>query len=181
MVSEKAFRKQVLADPSGGWELHCGQLRQKPPMTFEHNHQGRHLAAMLIRQLDDRLFEVSQNAGHLRTSADRYYTPDVMVIPLELLRPHRGRSDELETYAGPLPLVVEIWSPSTGNYDVDSKLPQYQARGDLEIWRLHSYDCTLTRWVRQPDGSYVESVHQHSVIQPVALTGVTIDLDTLFA
>jgi Uma2 family endonuclease len=49
----------------------------------------------------------------------------------------RLRGDELELYVEPLPLVVEVWSPSTGQYDVDEKLPEYQRRGDLEIWRFH--------------------------------------------
>ncbi|MEP6871059.1 MAG: hypothetical protein ABI939_04320 [Anaerolineaceae bacterium] len=34
---------------------------------------------------------------------------------------------------GPLPFVAEVWLPSTGEYDVDEKFPQYQRRGDLEI------------------------------------------------
>jgi hypothetical protein len=36
-MSEEAFRKLALSDPSGGWELKCGVPRQKPAMTFEHN------------------------------------------------------------------------------------------------------------------------------------------------
>jgi Uma2 family endonuclease len=179
-ITEKAFKKLALEDPSGQWELHCGMVRQKPNMTFEHNHLGRRLGYMLARQLDPEEFEVAINAGYVRRSADRYYIPDVYVIPMELLRPHRGRSDLLEAYTDPLPLVVEIWSPSTGDYDVESKLPEYQRRGDLEIWRLHPYDRTLIRWVRQPDGSYVESLHEHGVVEPVALPGVSIDLDLLF-
>jgi len=180
MVSEKAFRKQVLADPSGGWELHDGQLRQKPLMTMEHNYLGRLLVALMIPQLDPRVFQIGQNVGHVRISADRYYIPDLCVIPMELIRPGRHRRDVLDAYDVPLPLVVEIWSPSTGDYDVASKLPEYQRRGDLEIWFIHPYDRILTRWVRQPDGTYVESLHTDGQLQPVALPGVTIDLDTLF-
>jgi len=93
----------------------------------------------------------------------------------------RGRPGTLEYYEGPLPLVVEIWSPSTGDYDVDAKLPQYQQRGDLEIWRLHPYERTLTTWVRQPDGRYVKVVHTGGVVRPGALPNVAIDLEALFA
>jgi hypothetical protein len=39
----------------------------------------------------------------------------------------------------------------------------------------------LTRWVRQPDGSYVEDTWQEGSVSPVALTGVIVDLDRLFA
>jgi Uma2 family endonuclease len=97
-----------------------------------------------------------------------------------LLLPHRGRSDLLEAYEAPLPLVVEVWSPSTGEYDVDSKLPEYQRRGDLEIWRLQPYERTLTAWRRQPDGTYAETVCTGDTIRPIGLPGVAIDLDTLF-
>lgn len=80
----------------------------------------------------------------------------------------------------PLPLVVEVSSPSTGDYDVDTKLPEYQRRGDLEIWRVHPYDHALTAWRRQPDGSYLEMGHTGGGVRPVALPGVAIDLDALF-
>ena len=75
--------------------------------------------------------------------------------------------------------MVEVWSPSTGDYDVDAKLPVYQQRGDLEIWRIHPYERTLTTWRRQPDGSYEETLHRDGTITPVALPGVTIDLGAL--
>src|SRR3712207_8267863 len=49
-------------------------------------------------------------------------------------------------------------------------------RGDLEIWRIHPYERTLTAWRRQPDGSYGEAVHTLGIIHPVALPNVAIDL-----
>ena len=88
---------------------------------------------------------------------------------------------QLEAYTDPLPLVVEVWSPSTGDYDVETKLGEYRRRGDLEIWLLHPYSHSLTAWVRQPDGSYVEVHYTGGTVQPAALPGVTIDLDARFA
>lgn len=116
----------------------------------------------------------------MRRTAENYFIPDVFVIPVELVRPLRGLRNVLEAYDAPLPLVVEVWSPSTGAYDIDTKLPEYQRRGDLEIWRLHPFDRTLTAWRRQPDGSYTENHYTGGLVQPVALPNVTIDLDTLF-
>jgi len=81
----------------------------------------------------------------------------------------------------PLPLVVEVWSPSTGGYDARTKLPEYQRRGNAEIWFIHPYDRTLTAWQRQPDGSYRESLRRGGIVEPIALPGVRIDLDALFA
>jgi Uma2 family endonuclease len=77
--------------------------------------------------------------------------------------------------------VVEIWSPSTGTYDIGEKLPDYQRRGDLEIWRIHPYERTVTAWRRQSDGTYAESVFRGRIARPVALPGVAVDLDALFA
>jgi len=178
-VSEKTFRQVALEDPSGRWELHCGQLRQKPGMTAGHNNVQFNLVHQLDLQLDWNQFRVRADAGHVRRSASQYYIPDVFVIPVDLMR-NQLPSRDLETYSTPLPLVVEVWSPSTGNYDVDSKLPEYQRRGDLEIWRIHPYDRTLTAWRRQPDGTYAELTFTGGTVQPVALPNVTIDLDTLF-
>jgi Uma2 family endonuclease len=179
-VSEKTYRQLALEDPSGHWELHCGQLRQKPGMTAQHNNVLTRVFGTLFIQLDAERFQVRGNLGHVRTSDGRYYIPDVFVIPAEEFRRQQS-SRELEVYRAPLPLVVEIWSPSTGDFDVDSKLPEYQRRGDLEIWRIHPYERTLTRWLRQLDGTYQQSFHVDGVIQPQALPGVAIDLSTLFA
>ena len=66
------------------------------------------------------------------------------------------------------------------DYDVERKLPEYRARGDLEIWRIHPYDRTLTAWRRQPDGSYLESVYRGGIVPVGSVPGVTIDLDALF-
>jgi len=181
-VSEKTYRQLVLEDPDGHWELHHGQLRQKEGMSFEHNYVTDRLYRELIRQLDEQEFAVRADMGQVRRSSQSYYIPDVYVVPAKLVRRgRRERPNRLEVYDAPLPLVVEVWSPSTGNYDADSKLLEYQQRGDLEIWRVHPFEHTLTAWRRQPDGSYAESRHTSGVVETVALPGVVIDLATLFA
>jgi Uma2 family endonuclease len=131
-VSETDFRKLALEEPDARWELHCGTLRQKPSMTAAHNHVVARLFRRLTQQLDERRFDVRSNAGHVRRSAEAYYIPDLFVVPMALVRPLLPQQDVLEAYESPLPLVVEIWSRSTGDYDVDSKLPEYQRRGDFE-------------------------------------------------
>ena len=82
-------------------------------------------------------------------------------------------------FAEPLPLVVEIWSRSTGDYDIATKLPGYRERGDAEIWFIHPYERTLTAWRRQPDGSYTEDLIRGGSISAVSLPGVVIDIDVL--
>jgi Uma2 family endonuclease len=178
-VSEQTFQAVALEDPEGQWELHCGRLREKPAMTHEHNYVVRRLDDVLKPQLDSRKFQVSRNEARLRISPEHYYIPDLCVIPLALLLPNRARR-ELEVYATPLPLVVEIWSPSTGTYDVDVKVREYQRRGDPDIWRIHPYERSLTANRRQPDGTYTESVHRNGKVQTSGSPTLTVDLDTLF-
>jgi Uma2 family endonuclease len=84
-------------------------------------------------------------------------------------------------FTEPLPLIVEVWSPSTGDYDIDSKLPTCQSRGDKEIWRLHPFERTLIGWRRQENGPYVRFEQAGGTVEPVALPSITIDLDALFA
>jgi Uma2 family endonuclease len=179
-VSAEAYERIALADPDRKWELHQGRLREKPGMTWDHQDAIIQLAVQLHQQLDRGEFRVHVNGGRLRRATENYYVPDLIVIPLALGRELRGRPDRLEVFSDPLPLVVEAWSPSTGRYDMASKLPEYQRRGDREIWRLHPYERTLTAWRRRPDGSYDETVFTGGTVQPVALPNVTVDLAALF-
>ena len=179
-VSEQTYRQVALEDPEGKWELICGRLREKPPMTTEHNGVQRNLDWFVKSQIDRSFYMVSPGNARLRIPNGDYYVPDVCVIPRELERRLRAVPGTFEVYDDPVPLVVEVWSPSTGRIDIDTKLPQYQARGDLEIWRIHPYERTLTAWRRQPDGSYTETLYTEGTIQPVALPNVTIEIERLF-
>jgi Uma2 family endonuclease len=178
-VTEAAFRKLALEEPDAQWELDCGVPRKKPGMTAAHNEISLALAFDFMQQLDRDEFRVRHNDGHVRRSAEHYYIPDVSVIPTQLVLPKLGERT-LEVYEAPLPLVVEVWSASTGDYDVRTKLTEYQRRGDLEIWLLHPYDRVLNSWVRQADGTYKETTYRGGVVRPSALPGVAIDLDALF-
>jgi Uma2 family endonuclease len=179
-MSDEAFERFALDDPDGHWELYCGVPRRKPAMTFEHNDVAFNLGLSLANQLDRREYRVRANAGRTRRPSRSYFIPDVFVIPRAAFEPKRGHPDRLEAYTEPLPLIVEVWSRSTGKYDVGTKLEEYQRRGDAEIWLIHPYERTLTAWRLRPDGSYDQTVITTGAIQPVALPGVTIDLDALF-
>jgi Uma2 family endonuclease len=178
-VDEETYRRIALEDPEGHWELVCGVLRRKPDMTVEHNDVVTRLFTRLASQLDENEFVIRANMGRAIRSPEHYYVPDLCVIPIDLVRPLRGMR-VLDAYAAPLPLVVEVWSPSTGDFDVDTKIPEYQARGDLEIWRIHPYEQTLTAWRRQPGGAYAETIYTRGIVQPFSLPNVRIDLSRLF-
>lgn len=180
-VVDRAFEPIAQADPERLWELHRGVLREKPGMAAEHNDGAFLLAHLLQGQLDRRVYRLRVNGGHVRIASNSFYIPDVSVVPVEMTRPQTSQPGRLEVYADPLPLVVEVWSKSTGGYDVESKLPEYQTRGDAEIWRMHPYERTLTIWRRLPDGTYDRTVHRHGVVTVSSLPGVALDLDAFFA
>ena len=178
-ISEAAYQRFVLSGAGKGWELHDGRLVEKPGVTWEHMDIASLLSHLLQSQLDRREYRVFVES-RVRRPAATIFLPDVMVVPTVYGELFRGRPGTLAIFSDPLPLIVEIWSSSTGEYDVDAKLPVYRQRGDLEIWRIHPYERTLTAWQRQLDGSYQETVHRGGIVTPVALPGVEIDLDELF-
>ena len=180
-VSAQTYACVALEDPDGQWDLRRGRLREKPAMTVAHNRIGVRVGYQLLRQLDWDEFEVRINAGRVRYGEKTYYVPDVLVVPTRLAQALAERADILEAYAEPLPLIVEVWSPSTGGYDVEEKLPEYRRRGGRGIWRIHPFERSLTAWRRQGDGTYAESISRRGTIEPAALPGVTIDSDALFA
>ena len=178
-VSYATYERVALEDGDGTWELVCGRLREKQGMTQEHNNRGSRLAAQLFRQLDEDEFQIRLNAPALRVREGTYFVPDVVVIPVSV--PTVGaRETSLEMYGQPLPLVVEVWSPSTGQRDLETKVPEYQFRGDQEIWRIHPIERVVTGWRRAADGTYNESDHSTGTVALASVPGVTIDLDRLF-
>jgi Uma2 family endonuclease len=179
-MSEEAYRQFALGDPQGQWELYRGQLREKPGMSVEHGGITDNVLAFLYDQLDRNEYRIRTTHARLRRSADTYYIPDIAVIPTPVVQALLEQPGSLDAYPEPLPLVVEIWSPSMGRYDINEKLPDYQQRGDLEIWYVHPYERTLTAWRRQSQGIYTETVYRGGIVRPESLPGVAIDLDALF-
>src|SRR5215211_537625 len=181
-VSEETYKRISLEDPDGHWELHDGCLVQKPIMTLEHNDVQTALAQQLLAQLSLTEFVLRMDNTVVRRSETRYYIPDLMVVSRDVARREFPEPRTWEAYTQPLLLVVEVWSPSTGRYDLTEKLAQYQQRGDVEIWLIHPYDKILRMWRRQPDGGYSEEpVATGGVIEPIGLPGVRVDLDAILA
>ncbi|MGH2585646.1 MAG: Uma2 family endonuclease [Dehalococcoidia bacterium] len=179
-VSVATYERVALEDTDHIWELVCGELVERPPMTTEHEELSAALARRLIVQLDERDYSVRANSGRRRVPSGNYRVPDVVVIPRDYVRRLQATPRTFEVYHEPMPLVVEVWSPSTGGHDVEDKLKEYQQRGDLEIWRIHPYERTLIAWRRQPDGSYTETLYTSGDVQSAFLPNVTIALESLF-
>jgi Uma2 family endonuclease len=178
-ISNEAFERLALAASDEKWELWDGVPREKPGMTAAHNHTAFELGYMLRSQLDPETYEVRVDAGHVRRPESTYFIPDVLVVPTTSFAP-LFELRTLEVYDQPLPLVVEVWSPTTGHYDLTEKLATYERRGDDEIWFLHPYEQTLMARRRRPDGSYKEFTFTEGAVCAIALPSVEIDLSTLF-
>jgi Uma2 family endonuclease len=65
-VSPATYERLALEDPDSKWELVCGQLRRKPPMTTEHNEVETELAYILRSQLDPAEYRVRSDSGRVR-------------------------------------------------------------------------------------------------------------------
>jgi Uma2 family endonuclease len=178
-ISEQEYRELALHDSDRLWELWDGVPREKPLMSMKHEDVASYLGAALIVQLDRRLYRVNINGGRARLSARSYYIPDVVVIPAAYKTPFEDDPRAFNAFAEPLPLIAEVWSPSTGDYDVATKLQSYRERGDAEIWFIHPYERTLTAWRRQPDGSYAEETYRGGIVPIASPPGVVIDFEAL--
>jgi Uma2 family endonuclease len=178
-LSEQEYREVASSDPDHLWELWDGVLVEKPLMSVMHDDVAFQLGRLLQNQLDPRAYRVNVNGGKTRYTARNYFVPDMVVIPAALVLPLRHDPGAFNTFAEPLPLVAEVWSRTTGDYDIMAKLPVYRARGDLEIWLIHPYERALTAWRKQPDGTYQEDVYRGGIVPVAALIDVVIDLDAL--
>jgi len=176
-LSEQEYRELVLGDDDHNWELWDGVLVEKPLMSRRHDDLAAYLGHLLTSQLDRSAYRVNINGGKTRYTARNYLEPDVVVIPAAWIMPFANDPDAFNAYDEPLPLVVEIWSKTTGDYDIEAKLPIYRERGDLEIWYLHPYKRTLTVWRGQPAGGYTQDVYTGGVVPVLSLPDVSIDLD----
>ncbi len=178
-LSEQEYRELALGDDDRVWELWDGVPVEKPPMRMRHDDVAAYLGNQLMNQLDLRDYRVNVNGGKTRYTARNYLVPDVVVIPAALKLPFEDDPHAFNAFAEPLPFIAEIWSPSTGGYDIEAKLPVYRERGDLEIWYFHPFARTLTVWRRQPDGSYTELQYATGIVPVASLPGVSVNLDSL--
>jgi Uma2 family endonuclease len=173
----RTYEEVVREHPELKLEMYDGELREKPALTIGHNRLEIKLLLDLARQLNGTAYEVRLGQAPVQRTDRDFFLPDVYIVPRH---PIGTPLDEFEVFVDPLPFLAEVWSPSTGVYDIDRKLPEYRKRGDLEIWRLHPFERTVTAWRRQPNGHYTETVFSSGVVQLHALPEIRIRLDDLF-
>lgn len=178
-ISEQEYRELAMNDQDRTWELWDGVLVEKPSMSVKHDDFATYVGIAVANQLDPAVYRVSINGAKTRYTARNYFIPDVAAVPASLVFSRWNDPAAFNDYSEPLPLVVEVWSRTTGDYDFAAKLPVYERRGDREIWYVHPYERTLSARRRQPDGSYTETLHTLGIVPVLSLPGVTIDLAAL--
>lgn len=179
-IGEEEYQRIVVSDPEHKWELYDGQLREKPGATWVHGNVTSELSYLLQNQLDRRKFRVSVNSWRVRSAPGSIYIPDIFMVPAKFGDAFRGKPDVLAIFSDPLPLVVEVGSRAGRGYNVEAKIPEYQRRGDLEIWLIHPKKRTLTSWLRLADGSYSEEIYDDDIVSPAALPAVLVSIASLF-
>lgn len=177
-LSEEEYQALAMDDPDHNWELWDGVLVEKPLMSMKHDNVAFYLGLELANQLDRAVYRVNVNGGKTRFPRT-FFIPDVVVIPATYQLPYEDDPRSFNAFAEPLPFVAEVWSRTTGDYDMAAKLPIYRDRGDLEIWFIHPYERTLTTWRLQPDRTYREDVYHGGVVAVASLPDVSIDFDVL--
>ena len=177
-ISEATYRQVALEDDASGWELICGRLWRKPPMTMRHDWLPSALGRQLVRRLPDEQWWITERARPRAQDAS-YLNPDLAVVPMSIVRRLATSPGQFQAIDEPAPFVLEAWSPSTGSYDVRTKLPIYQSRGDAEIWFVHPTERTLDIW-RRRTGGYDHIRHTSGPATIASLPVVLIDFDALF-
>ncbi len=162
------------------WELWAGCLRRKPDVTYEHEDTLSRLTGQVYRQVDETQFVVRSSNGRLRSASGSYFIPDLCVLARSTRATQMPGSGRLETYDSPALFVAEVRSPSTASYDSATKIPEYRARGDFEIWHVEPMLQLVTRWVRLAGGDYEESQLRAGSVELDSIPGVTIDIERLW-
>jgi len=142
-LSEQQYHQLGMDDPESRWELIDSEPVCSPAMPSKHEDITAYLGVYLAQQLDRRAYCVRIAGSRVRYSESNYFISDVFVTPASLVLPQEDVIAP-EAFREPLPLVVDVWSPSTGRRDLELKLQRYHERGHAEICFDHPFERTLT-------------------------------------
>jgi Uma2 family endonuclease len=76
-------------------------------------------------------------------------------------------------------MPVEVWSPSTGDYDATEKVRLYESRLDEETWLLDPRSGTVTSFTLDPGRSCTERRYPRGRVPLAAFTGASVDVDAV--
>lgn len=114
------------------YELVRGKLIRMTPPTWLHLKIAKFLEQVFDRTIQQLGYdwEAFRESGQ-RTDDDSSRLPDVVIVPIEAIKPALNQSAVLQV---PSLLAVEIVSPSSATEDYTDKLKEYQSLGIPEYW-----------------------------------------------
>lgn len=181
-ISFRTFAQLALEDAEGRWELVAGAARRKPPGSFVHGALVDALVEQLVPQVRGSLFRLSVNHARVMIDAQHVYLPDLVIVPRALTaRAVRERPHALETYHTSLPLIIDVWTPPTAGFEIDTRFAEYQRAGTEEIWLVHPVARAITTWVRRTNDTYDEVIRAGGILRAARIPDLVLDIDALFA
>ncbi|MCL2520135.1 MAG: Uma2 family endonuclease [Spirochaetaceae bacterium] len=103
---------------------------------------------------------------------DTIYCPDLLVLCDKLKYTERK-------IIGAPNFIIEIFSPSTGGFDLSDKREQYQRAGVKEYWVVRSPNLVYT-YLLNSSGHYEETIYRNKASIAVrSFTGLTLSFDIL--
>jgi Uma2 family endonuclease len=180
-ISFRTYAQLALEDAEGRWELVGGSSRRKPPESFQHGAVIDGLVEQLIPQLHGTLFRMSINHARIMIDPDHILVPDLMVVPRAIsARAVKERPNALEAYHTSLPLVIDVWSPATAEFNVEARIPEYRRANAEEIWLVHPAARAITTWVRRASGAYEEVIRAGGILNAARVPDLALDINALF-
>jgi Uma2 family endonuclease len=180
-ISFKTYAQLALEDPESRWEMWAGEVRRKPPESFLHGALIDALVEQLVPQLVGGAYRLSVNHARLMVDPHQVCLPDLALVPRALTeRAVRERPRALEAYHTALPLVIDVWTPATAEYDVDAKIPEYRRTSTDEVWLVHPAARAVTTWIRRPSGGYHEVIRAGGLLSPARIPDLKLDIHALF-
>jgi Uma2 family endonuclease len=166
-------------DEPGRWELFNGEAVMLASAAPNHQRISRRLCDQFDAFLEGRDCEIFP-AIDVRLFPDDDETDDVLYVPDLTLVCDKDALDN-RAYKGPPPLVVEILSPSTSNYDQWVKLANYQLAGVKEYWIVDPETRQMQVCLLR-DGKYVSTYYTaEDTVAVSVLPGCIIRLAEVFA
>lgn len=156
-----------------------GEVFAMAGASREHGLVTGNVFASLHGQLRPRDCEIYASDMRVHVSATGLYTyPDIVAVCGE----PRFQDDELDTLLNPT-LIVEVFSPSTEDYDRGTKFAHYRAIGTLrEVLLLPQDRAGAEHYVRQDgDGWLITTTQDPMAVLSLPSIGATLDLSEAFA
>ena len=184
MVPELITRRRLtLADYEAlpndqDYDIIDGVLYVSPRARPDHQIVANEFAVILTVHARDRgLGVVVPNADLIVDDRNTYISPDIMYFTAE-----RFASIDRQTWIRTIPdLVIEVLSPSTEDYDRQTKLRTYAALGIPHYWIADARTHVVAENVLQPNGRYQERViGPDGIFLPVLFPDLEIDLARTF-